>query len=300
MTNLTLKENTVKVYGSLDPESGTLSDEVAGACTEVKKDENGTWNFALDHDVLKLDQNGANKTFYLSYEATVDTNIAETNKASNAATLTYRNSSVQEQTSTTSEKKTNLYSFSFELRKIDMQGNSLQNAEFKIYKGDSNTPMKFVIEDGYYRPASENENDATDVLKANQTTNFSLTNQNAFVIHSLDQAGTYYLEESTTPGGYYAPSGKFNIEMKSLKNGDEHSGNLAENSSFSSVETADEQLVGTVTPTQNQLIATLKNSTTPSLPTTGGMGTILLTVAGVVLMIAAGTFFVLRRRKSQR
>lgn len=49
----------------------------------------------------------------------------------------------------------------------------------------------------------------------------------------------------------------------------------------------------------NQLDVTLKNSTTPILPTTGGMGTALFTIGGVALMAAAAAIVILRRKRGE-
>ena len=58
-------------------------------------------------------------------------------------------------------------------------------------------------------------------------------------------------------------------------------------------------IAGTETDTTalNQLNVTLKNSSTPILPTTGGMGTALFTVGGVALMAVAAWLFFRRKEK---
>jgi LPXTG-motif cell wall-anchored protein len=41
----------------------------------------------------------------------------------------------------------------------------------------------------------------------------------------------------------------------------------------------------------------LKNSQTPILPETGGMGTIAFSIIGIAMMAAAGGFMVVRKRR---
>lgn len=48
---------------------------------------------------------------------------------------------------------------------------------------------------------------------------------------------------------------------------------------------------------QNRLDASLKNSSTPVLPTTGGVGTVMFTVIGLLCMGAALWFFLFARRR---
>ena len=48
----------------------------------------------------------------------------------------------------------------------------------------------------------------------------------------------------------------------------------------------------------HQYDVTLNNSSTPVLPSTGGMGTTLFTVGGVALLALAAAMLILRRRKN--
>lgn len=50
--------------------------------------------------------------------------------------------------------------------------------------------------------------------------------------------------------------------------------------------------------TPHEIAAGLKNFSTPDLPTTGGTGTVLLSIGGVVLM-AAGAYLLFFRKKKE-
>jgi LPXTG-motif cell wall-anchored protein len=68
-----------------------------------------------------------------------------------------------------------------------------------------------------------------------------------------------------------------------------------------SVDNADSVLIETtktgVDSTGAIFILTLKNSQTPILPETGGMGTIAFSIIGIAMMAAAGGMMVIRKRR---
>ena len=107
---------------------------------------------------------------------------------------------------------------------------------------------------------------------------------------------------TTTPAGYYAPNKGFKIELNGERDvvSNALTGKLLDTSSFTETDAADRLLIaGTEMDTTalNQLNVTLKNSSTPILPTTGGMGTALFTVGGVALMAVAAWLFFRRKEK---
>lgn len=295
MTNLAyLGASGVKAYASLS-DGKEPANEIEGAATAKLNDSGQLESIGIDYGKVKnatLTEN----TFYVVYSATVLSDMAETDTASNSATLTYRTNSVGD-TSTTEASTTNVYGYSFDVQKVKNDGGAtLENAKFKVYpQNDNTTPLSFVKEGNYYRLATEK--DADSVEKVTEIAASDGTGKNTFMVKGL-KAGTYYLEESTTPNGYYAPAGKFQVALvASSAGGSEIDRKLdGANSAVSAVETADAKLINGTAENDNLTIKVI-NSTTPSLPTTGGMGTVLITILGVVLMAAAGAFFVLRRKQ---
>lgn len=164
----------------------------------------------------------------------------------------------------------NGYTGNVTLKKVDTNGKTLNGAEFQLLKVPSaekegaeatKTPVKVVkVSDGVYKVALDREEGATDILVA---TNGTLK------VTGLDE-GNYEFKETKAPTGY-----KVNSENKAFTmNADEKE----------------------VTVDAGEFV----NTKLSSLPSTGGMGTYLFTIIGVVVMAgAAGAFFISRRKGSE-
>lgn len=157
------------------------------------------------------------------------------------------------------------------LQKVDTNKNTLNGAEFQLLKVTSaekegaeatKTPINVVkVKDGEYKVALEGETDTTTTLVA---TNGTLK------VTGLDE-GDYEFKETKAPTGY-----KVNSENKKF------------------TITADEEKEVSVNAGE------FVNTKLSSLPSTGGMGTYLFTIIGVVVMAgAAGAFFISRRKGSE-
>ena len=152
--------------------------------------------------------------------------------------------------------------------------------------------------EAYYRPALEGEANTVTQMDANMG-----NDKNTLSIRGLD-VGTYYVKETKTPSGYYAPQGGFEVKLDGERQevDNQLTGKLADTSAFTAKNTADSVLVkGTAINTieANRLDASLKNSSTPVLPTTGGVGTVMFTVIGLLCMGAALWFFLFARRRRE-
>lgn len=307
LTNLKYKDGSVKVYQSKpDPKGVNDSNLVienaiknAGAVAGEYKVDNGTGTQSLkfELDYAKIMEGAAqSKTVYVYYEAIMqkESVVNEKHGGENVATLTYSNAAKPDSEYTTDKKQTNVYNYYLNVNKVKNDTETpLEGAKFSVYKeqtgGDA---IQFVKENDteYYRPAAEGETNTVTVLEAN------------FRIRGLD-ASTYYLEEVKTPKGYAKPKGRFEIKLTSKfdEQTDAHTGKLdAAKSSIKAVSTADDKLfVGGVNAEKlHQFDATIKNFSTPNLPTTGGTGTVLLSIGGVVLM-AAGAYLLFFRKKKE-
>ena len=157
-------------------------------------------------------------------------------------------------------------------------GNELSGAGFKLYS-DVNCSKEISLKkhtDGFYYPIATGETGEEM---------FSDT-KGKFNIKGLD-AGTYYLKETTTPSGCNTIS-NMKIEI---------------NASHIEKKTEPTKVTVTLTKkvdgdpyTTNNVI----NKSGSTLPETGGIGTTIFYVVGVVLMLGAGVLLITKRRMSAK
>lgn len=300
------KEPVIK---SGDGENVSADTPLDGAVKTVTQD-GSVLKFELDYDrVVHNDGTAAvsAKTVWLHYQATVTDDAIGEHKATNTASLTYSNAATANE-QTTEEKTTTVYNYSFELRKFSEDNESLAGAEFSIYKksdkadeADKEKIVSFVPvqgKTGVYRPAYPDEMTGENVV-TKLPADFTLVGLST---------GECYLEEVVVPTGYFAPAGMFKLTLVSGTGAtDDHTGYLNASvdgtTSFSAVNDKDSALIQRRAtgsgPDAYIYKVDLKNSTTPVLPSTGGVGTVAFTVAGIAIMVAAA-FLVLRRKNKER
>ena len=310
LTNLKYQEGSVKVYENRpDPKGHNDSNnEIQGAIKNsanvVEQDyttSNGAGTqklkFELDYQKIMGENAAQSKTVYIYYEAIMQKEaVTGTNhQGENVATLKYSNAANPNIEYTTDPEDTDVFTYYIGLtKKKNKTDDSLKGAYFSVYTDkNSKTPLKFVemTENGtkYYRLAVGDEADTVTQIEAD------------FQIRGLD-ANTYYLEEVVAPQGYTKPSGRFEITMTSQMENNKHTGTLDnKQSSIKALDDADTALIlssGVSVDKNYQFSISLGNFSTPNLPTTGGTGTVLLSIGGVVLM-AAGAYLLFFRKKKE-
>lgn len=156
------------------------------------------------------------------------------------------------------------------LKKVDTNKNVLNGAEFQLLKVTpatdgaeaTKTPVSVVpVKDGEYKVALEGEEGATTTLVATKGT---------LKVTGLDE-GTYEFKETKAPTGY-----KVNSDNKAF--------------TITASEAAE------VTVNAGEFV----NTKLSALPSTGGIGTTIFTIAGCVIMIAAAGLFFASRKKTNK
>jgi len=170
-----------------------------------------------------------------------------------------------------------IYSYGIVVNKTDDKTNSpLSGAIFTISESKSGETSRenysFVKEeDGVYRRALESDTDTVTELEVNANGVLRLKGL---------RAGTYYLAETKAPGGYNRLKDDVEIIINDEENG--------ERDGIVEIANTDEEGNTTYGTTEEGKLGyrdlTVGNKKGFSLPETGGIGTIIFTVVGIVLM----------------
>ncbi len=191
----------------------------------------------------------------------------------NKSELSYSNGDV---TLTTPASETKTYAWPMEITKFTMRDGAetlLAGAEFSLALQGSATPIRLVPTDvaDTYRVAT-----ATD---ENPVTTITTTYSGKLYIQGLD-AGNYQLTEVNAPEGYNKLAGPVAFTINGTTAG-ENMGQLGGDFVVDNINIKVENKTGLV------------------LPSTGGIGTIIFTVVGAVIIIGAVAFLFARRRHSK-
>lgn len=300
--NGSAKLTTTAPYG----EAGAVEKTTGLTSTPGAYGADGNQTVTFDVDYHEIKTRGASVSAYIHFQAKVMPVAAKTGVTATAnTTLTYTFSLDPNNSRTTSAVGVKVHTYAFSLAKTSDESDGatgfkpLTNAGFTLYTdaGMANTVSMIketVGGETYYRPALAGETGVTDLLADMGT------DQNTLLVRGLD-AATYYLKETKVPTGYYAPKGGFEVKLTGERDVNVLNGKLAAASSFTAINATDSALItGTASVNgteQNRLDASLKNSSTPVLPTTGGVGTVMFTVIGLLCMGAALWFFLFARRR---
>ena len=175
--------------------------------------------------------------------------------------------------------------------KNDGQEIAMEGAGFTLYYGNTTDEVVPLIWDDnkdFYRIATETEQKAIrenpDITKKFEIT--SLADTGFFNVYGLD-VGNYLLVETTTPPGFNTCD-EMTIVIKADPDHKEVNGE--ENASVTVKMTVNG------VETENNGVENNKGVT---LPETGGIGTTIFTVSGIILVIIAGVLLVTKKRMSK-
>lgn len=302
---LTLDADSIRVTGYVGGTEGeeiNLTDGSAGnpyytLTTTDAADLDGTgvsFSLAFNYDNLKDNSNAKFDTIRVTYSAAVNKDAlvfnsnADSGNLGNTAKLSYSNNPY----ATTGSYKdvtddAKVYTYGIKIKKVDSDDDRqlLPGAEFTVsLSEDGRDPISFVnTGDGVYRKA-ESETEAGVITDTTVTVGAEGSGAQGMLTLSGLDAGTYYLTETKAPDGYNKLGSPIEITITDTEP------NGIVNDGTDSADGADGYVEKKV-----------ENSDGFQLPTTGGIGTILFTAGGILLMglgVIVLVFVILRRRRS--
>lgn len=304
-SGMTLNNASVQVYGmatgSLNTEAGTLLTAGTGEAytlttTDATRPGTGTTSvdFNLEFDYSKIKNYDKIRVVYT---ATANSNIyvvgqnSNTTGNQNTAYLDYNNNpyEVTPISWKNAEDTATVYTYGIKVNKVDDEGQALSGAKFTLSaNANGDTPIEFVGSNGTYCKATSDETGVTEI---------EVDSNGLLTLSGLD-AGTYYLTETKAPGGYNKLSAPILVEIKDLKNGIADAEPKGSNGKPEYTLTTPDATETEAT--DGYVPLTVVNSKGFTLPSTGGMGTVLFTAIGIVLMGGGLVLLLLYLRRRNR
>lgn len=282
---LTLDTNSIKVMDGETPvaaENYTVNTSCSDGCT---------FEVTFSDDYIKMVEN---KTITVYYNATLNENaVIDGNGNENKTKLNYgdtvnvdhdNNPDTPDvpKTPETAEDKTVTYTYAIALKKVDKNGKALAGAKFQFPFYVNETAGA----DGAYVYAGTEAGEGK--------TNTITTPENGEILIKGVEAGEYSITETEAPVGYNKLTSAISVTAEKTQE-------TATNVTFylnENGEVVDQETETTVTFVRNIKAAVIVavNLTGATLPSTGGMGTTVLYIAGGLLVAAAVIMMITKRR----
>lgn len=188
----------------------------------------------------------------------------------------------------TPEDKVIVFTYGLDVTKVDSKNTKtkLKDAEFKLKNSDDKWA---TITDGKVTGWADAESQGS-VLKSDE--------DGKFKVEGLDN-GDYTLKETKAPAGYNLPANGFSV-MLTATTANNQTWDGTASTALTGLAVKVNGTAGTGSVDTGLGAITIKNTQGSNLPSTGGMGTVLLYVAGIAVFVLAGATLVmaLRRRNA--
>lgn len=275
--NATFKQSSVKVYAN-----GTL---LTSGYTATFNNKTMTVDFTYNSTL-------AGQTITVKYDVTVD-DISGVNEDGTSKVV--KNTAIANANGKYTLSETESASAQFAVKKIDKDSKAaLEGAEFTLYvkAADGNDTLTVATTD------AQGAVTKTDVTGLKRVITATSGRDGLAYFYGLDVDKEYYVVETKAPAGYSVNSlaRKLNYNTDNTRTSTDVVGteDVVINGSKVNVTT-----VKTTTTVGNFTNDSFEYEDTKlsSLPSTGGMGTTLFTIAGCAIMVAAAGFFFASRKR---
>lgn len=304
---LTLEGDVTVKYGTADPTTQTITDVV----TITKGTPSNGFTVKFEEAYL-LGLKGATPVVEITYSAKVTTEAANNvTYMDNKAKLTYSNKPDE-----TADKEdiTRHYTFSID---GNLLGGGSEKTKELIKTGTDKNGQPITTEVEYYnsKKAAPLDGAQFTLYAADGTTVIATSNSagGGYITFNGLDAGTYKLKETQAPAGYIGDPRTYTVVITPTYNetitdlldsytitfSAEAQGNLpAVNASASF--TMDNDGGVTEASSTGTDTAFINNTQGAELPTTGGIGTTIFYILGIILVLGAGILLISRRRMHAR
>lgn len=269
---LTFKDGSVVVKINGTPVNTTdYHVSTAGQTLTINFGVAGSGLLEGKYDATSLFTGKAGQAITVTYTATLNENAVVATDELNTVKVVYSNNPDTNGTGESGESKTHQYTFGFDLNKTDGT-NGLAGAKFQLKKGDDVIKLIAVAgQENTYRPAKADEMNSGAITE--------VTTPEGGVIHFTGLAeGTYQLVETAAPEGYNKVADPIEVKIEASYN-------------------EDGTLKSWTVNTNGQNAVEVVNHAGTILPGTGGIGTVVFTVAGAAIVIAGAAWYISRRKQ---
>ncbi len=305
---LTSNNDVKAYYSNTNGENWTEIKSGFNVSKTSKYDENKT-TFTVEFANLKeaTDEHGtialnSNSKIKVTFTAKLNADAVYGNPGNiNESYLKYSNN-VNDVTSKgeTPHDKVVVFTYELDTTKVDEKDKNitLEGAHFIVLDSNGEHPKYLVQNKDKDGKVTEN----TWTNNKSEATDFTSGKEGKFAIKGLDD-GTYYLQETKAPDGYNTDSTLHEVTINATTSNGQtwnDSTNALTALSLGKVENSGAAATAAATAAAATGIVSdmITNSKGSNLPSTGGMGTTLLYVAGGILVACAAAYVVMSRKHS--